>query len=159
MSQLICKPVYVFLWLGSNCCMISHVNCDLTFYGWVTGLYVELFYDKSVNVPLIIGKLCFWKKVAWEKSYLPNFVTPWKYIDMGPYLGTKYSSCLVCDAVTLDRWNAWLWRWWEQFAKWHWITYQKTWICRSTAVRTSDLVLSGITGIPYLLECKTGFYP
>jgi len=28
----------------------------------VTGLYVELFYDKSVNVPFTIGKLCFWKK-------------------------------------------------------------------------------------------------
>jgi len=35
----------------------------------VTGLYVELFYDKSVNVPFTIGKLCFWKK--WhERSHI-----------------------------------------------------------------------------------------
>jgi len=32
LSLLICIPVYVFSWVASNCFVILHVDCDLTFY-------------------------------------------------------------------------------------------------------------------------------
>lgn len=52
--------------------------------------------------PLQLGSYVF-EKSSMREVIFDKFCNSWENTDMGPYLDTKYSSCLVCDALTLDR--------------------------------------------------------